>query len=1094
MSTPIATTEPRQLRNLVSPIADLTGIKEVVESLAESNSASIDGVFGSARALVAAGLVEALAPASDSAGSKDGQAGLVASGMLAICADSEIAEQFFEDASAFGIESCALFPWQEDRSEKAVALDTTFGDRIKLIKQLIANQTPRLIVAPIQALMQPLPSAATISDSTRILRCGDKLDIDEFCQWLASHGFHATTAVELASEFSRRAGILDVFAPDWDLPIRIELFDDEIESIREFSLDTQRSSTRRNEVELTVLRSQKDDGEHLAAFLRPDTVVLQVEPDLIDEQMKQAIRLAIRESDLHGRNEVLETLAPFPQVTMARIGAGLDDKASRISTEPIEKFSAELGEMRMELDRLGRDHEIYLACPTEGDHERINEIFASTQVASEGRLILVDGAVHAGFRMVHERLIVLGCDQLLSRHDLRRPSRRRLGKAIDSFLDLREGDLIVHLAHGIGRYRGLKLLQKDGHEEEHLELEFQGGTRIYVPAAKIDLVQKYIGGARSAPKLAKIGGKSWIRQKEAAEQAVTDLASEMLEVQAARSSRPGIAHSNDTEWQHEFEHSFPYRETEDQLAAIRSIKFDMERAQSMDRLLCGDVGFGKTEVAMRAAFKAVENGFQVAVLVPTTVLVEQHYRTFSERMAGFPFDIAKLSRFCSTQDRRATLEGLKQGRIDIVIGTHRLASKDVEFFNLGVLVIDEEQRFGVEIKEKLKSMRTMVDVLTMSATPIPRTLHMSLVGVRDISNLESPPEERLAVETRISRFDDELIRNAGLRELERGGQIYFIHNRVNDIHLIRDRIQHILPEAKIGIAHGQMPESQLEPVMTQFINHELDVLLATTIVENGLDIPNANTIFINEADRYGLSDLHQLRGRVGRYKHRAYAYLLIEPHKHVSPNASKRLRAIEEFSDMGAGFAIAMRDLEIRGAGNLLGTEQSGHIAAIGYELYCQLLEKAVRVLKKMPPRMTLDVDVDLPVQAFLPDDYVTDKRHKIDFYRRMTRIERFEQIGELKGELADRFGPVPPQVAQLLNLVELKLEAAVWQIISVHLDGQDLVFKSANPGRLGQLAKLQGRRMRVADAHTAHVRLKSLDLDGDQFISLARSILRPNP
>ncbi|MGB1931097.1 MAG: transcription-repair coupling factor, partial [Mariniblastus sp.] len=570
-----------------------------------------------------------------------------------------------------------------------------------------------------------------------------------------------------------------------------------------------------------------------------------------------------------------------------------------------------------------------------------------------------------------------------------------------------------------------------------------------------------------------------------------DLASEMIELQAKRDGRPGIAFSPDTEWQSEFEHSFPYRETPDQLTAIEAIKQDMQRAQPMDRLLCGDVGFGKTEVAMRAAFKAVENGYQVGVLVPTTILAEQHYKNFKERMGEFPLDIVKLSRFCTTQELKENVERLQKGSVDIVIGTHRLVSKDVKFFNLGLVIIDEEQRFGVEHKERLKSIRSSVDVLTMSATPIPRTLHMSLVGVRDISNLETPPDDRSAVATKVLRFNNETIRTGILRELNRGGQVFFVHNRVNDIHLIQQKLESLIPEATFRFGHGQMNETELEEVMTDFIAGKFDVLIATTIIESGLDIPNANTIFINDADRYGLSDLHQLRGRVGRYKHKAYCYLLIEPHKHLNPTAARRLQAIETFSDMGAGFAISMRDLEIRGAGNLLGTQQSGHIATIGYELYCQLLENAVRHLKHMPAKLSIHVEVDLPVAAFLPDSYVIDRRQKIDLYRRLTRLERFDQIEELRSELLDRFGKIPPPVRRLLTLSELKLEAAVYQILSISMEDKYLTFKFQDRNRFSQLSKTRPI-IRIIDDQTAMVTLKEGKIAPTKMLALVKSLLQP--
>ncbi len=602
-----------------------------------------------------------------------------------------------------------------------------------------------------------------------------------------------------------------------------------------------------------------------------------------------------------------------------------------------------------------------------------------------------------------------------------------------------------------------------------------------------------MGGTKSRPKLAKIGGQAWTKQKQAAAAAVNDMAAELLELHAQRASRSGIAFDADSIWMQQFEASFPYTETPDQHSAILSIKQDMEAPRPMDRLICGDVGYGKTEVAMRAAFKAVDSGFQVAVLVPTTVLAEQHFHSFKARMAEYPFDIGKLSRFASSAEQREVVERLGKGKLDIVVGTHRLASEDVKFFNLGLVIVDEEQRFGVAVKEKLKSKHSNIDVLTLSATPIPRTLHMSLVGVRDISNLETPPEDRLPVETKVTRWDEKLIRAAIVRELNRGGQIYFVHNRVNDIEQVAAKLQRIVPEATIGIGHGQMNEHDLEKVMIGFIEHQFDILLATTIIESGLDIPNANTIFVDEADKYGLADLHQLRGRVGRYKHQAYCYMLVDANKPLTPDAARRLLAIEEFKEMGAGFAIAMRDLEIRGAGNLLGTQQSGHIAAVGYELYCQLLEDAVRSIQHLPPKRTVDVEVDLPLEAYLPDDYVPDLRQKIDLYRRFGRVDDADQLKELRVELLDRFGEPPPPVMQMFELAELRIDAAIWGISAISTEEQRfLVFRYADKRRIEQLAKQSKRQVRVVDSRKAYVPVSGAAEKKSIWIEVARSVLRP--
>jgi len=1021
-----------------------------------------------------------------------------------------------------------------------------------------AGQT---IVTSIAALCQPVPDPSRIASATRVIRRGDRLDLDDLLRWLVHHGFHATTAVELPGEFSHRGGIVDLFAADWTLPVRIELFDDEVESIRTFEVATQRSQQTLDEVEITVLgqrvvhdaerrrpAARADDpawwdetaeptdppSPDVSGFLKgpqapPDTIlgdnrdtgqfldylppgswIVLVDLPRLNEEGRNYLQRAIDPARHHSVTSVLAACSRFAVASVADVAAGTSGVACHLPIESVERFSGEIGRLRQELETVAHADEVWLLCPTPADADRLREVLAESPLMAAGRLHFPPGAVHAGFRLRppqrgeegtgraddngeargHHGHLVLSTTELFHRAELRRLPRRHLGRAIDSFLELREGDLVVHLAHGIGRYRGLRLLDKQGHREEHLEIEFDGGTRVYVPAVRIDLVQKYVGGSKSRPALAKVGGRTWLRQKAAAERAALDLAAEMLEMQAIRMASPGIAFQPDSQWQREFDASFPYPETPDQLAAIAAIKEDMLRPRPMDRLLCGDVGFGKTEVAMRAAFKAVDSGYQVAVLVPTTILAEQHYRSFCERMAEFPIDIAKLSRFCAPQEERDTLEGLRSGRIDIVIGTHRLVSKDVQFRNLGLVIIDEEQRFGVEVKERLKSLRATVDVLTLSATPIPRTLHMSLVGLRDISNLESPPEDRLAVETKVSRWDDQLIRHAIQRELARGGQIYFVHNRVSDIEEVARRLRQIVPDVRLRVGHAQMPDEELERVMVDFVAHRFDLLVATTIVESGLDIPNANTIFIHEADRYGLADLHQLRGRVGRYKHRAYCYLLIEPHKHLTPNAARRLHAIEEFDELGAGFAIAMRDLEIRGAGNLLGTQQSGHIAAVGYELYCQLLENAVRTLQQQPPKVRFEVDIQLPGETLLPDDYVPDLRLKVDLYRRLTRVETPQQIDDLEAELLDRFGPLPSAVQRLLELARLRLDAANWRISAIYLEGEFVVLHYTDRSRIEPLVARHRGKLRLVDERSLYLPLPR-GADATRIWQIVKSVLR---
>jgi transcription-repair coupling factor (superfamily II helicase) len=616
---------------------------------------------------------------------------------------------------------------------------------------------------------------------------------------------------------------------------------------------------------------------------------------------------------------------------------------------------------------------------------------------------------------------------------------------------------------------------------------------LYVPASRIDLVQRYVGGAQSEPELSKLGGAAWGRKKAKVQEAVQDMAAEMLQVQAVRAAIPGYSFPPDSDWQAEFEAQFPYQETPDQLAAIKETKGDLEKPRPMDRLICGDVGYGKTEVAIRAAFKAADNGKQVAVLVPTTVLAEQHYRNFSQRFAEYPFVVECVSRFRTAAQQKDILKRLAAGEVDVIIGTHRVVSGDVKFKDLGLVIIDEEQRFGVEHKEKLKHLRATVHVLTMTATPIPRTLHGALLGIREISNLETPPPERQPVETRIIRWDDQLVRHAILREMTRGGQVYFVHNRVQDIRDVVGKLNVLVPEAKVVVGHGQMNEHDLERAMVAFLSKEADILVATTIIESGLDIPNANTIFIDEADMYGLADLHQLRGRVGRQRARAYAYLIVNPLKLINPNAQKRLKAIEEFTDLGAGFRIAMRDLEIRGAGNILGTEQSGHIAAVGYEMYCQLLENAVRQLKSLPPKQSVEVNVDLPWPAFLPRDYVPGQKLRIEVYRRLSRLREVKTLADFRQELADRYGTPPEPVEWLLRTTEVRLFCVRWQIAGIHRNGPDLVFSYHNRKKADDLAARSGGRVKVVDEKSLYLRLRPDEDEPPAMHALLKRVLDPS-
>ncbi|HEV3078254.1 MAG TPA: transcription-repair coupling factor, partial [Gemmataceae bacterium] len=1075
------------------------GFPPLVAALQNGHGATVDGAWGSSSALVAAAL-GLHAPRT----------------LLVVIPFPRDVDGWTEDLASFAGVRPVIFPAWDNLPTEETLLDEVAGQRLRVLRQLEASEPPRYVLTTIQALTQPVPDRARLVQQRRRLRVKEQIDPDVLAGWLVEHGFKRTEVVELPGEFSRRGSVLDVYSPDADAPYRLDFFGDEIDEIRQFSPLTQRSSgepIQGIEVTSAALELPRTAGNghgqaqpvlptgHLCDYLPANAWTALIEPDDLAEQGKHYLERVTDPRGLFSVPGVFQQLLRFPSVRISSMPSPSVEASCHLRVESVERFSGDVTKLRDELDSTTAGDRVVIACHNEAERKRLGEVLAAGQLAQSDRLRLVTGRVRAGFRMVDAGVVVLSDHELFHREDVRQvlPRRRLESRAIDSFLDLAEGDLVVHVAHGIARYRGMQVLEKSGHFEEHLILEFREGTRVYVPASKIDLVQKYVGGAKTEPELSKLGGTAWQHKKAKVESAVLDLASDMIELQALRESKPGLALPPDSDWQTEFEAAFPYEETPDQLTTLGEIKQDMQRSRPMDRLICGDVGYGKTELAIRAAFKTIDNGRQVAVLVPTTVLAEQHYRTFSQRLAEFPFVVEGISRFRTHGEQKRILERLSQGGIDIIIGTHRLISADVQFKELGLVIIDEEQRFGVEHKERLKRLRQTVDVLTLTATPIPRTLHLALLGIRDISNLETPPADRLAIETRIVRFDKELIRHAILRELNRDGQIYFVHNRVYNIKEIASKLQSIVPEARIVVGHGQMPEHELEQAMVKFVCREADILVATTIIESGLDIPNANTMFINQADNYGLADLHQLRGRVGRYKHRAYAYMLLDADRGITPTAARRLKAIEEFTELGSGFKIAMRDLEIRGAGNILGTQQSGHIAAVGYELYCQLLENAVRHLKNQPSRAPLEVNIDLPWRAFLPHDYVAGQRSRIEVYRRLARIRRLDRLDDFRQELRERFGPWPEPAEWLLRMAELRLLAARWHIATVHLEEVldksvgplDVVLGYRNPRRIKRLAAQSRGRLRVVDQNSAYFRLAPQETEPGVLYARLKDLLR---
>ena len=1107
------------LRALPGLLQTAEGWAELRAALASGRSGTVDGAWGSSAALASAAL------AADTPGT-----------LLVVVANPADVEPWAEDIASFiGSRPVVFEAWEAwpIPSNKG-KLDPTTTSRLRLLQQL-QRDPPKVVVCGVMAVCQPVPERADLAARGRTISANEIVEPNELAEWLVTNGYKRVDAVEYPGEFSRRGGICDIFPPDAPDPVRLEFFGDEVESLRTFAAGSQRSLEKKNSVVLLSVEQQGADAPrsprgHLADYLPPGSWVVLVEPRELKEQAKHFHERVATTDGLWTPEQAFASLMKLPNVVLSALPRPSVEASVHLRVESVNRFSGSVHRVRDELDSIAHSAtaSVLIACQSEAEVHRLTEVLKAGKLAESHRLQLVTGHVRAGFRLVETGTIVLGSHEIFHK-DLLPPgvkaqaksSRQIESRAIDSFLDLNDGDYVVHVAHGIARFRGMTMLDKasGGREtpvedlyeeaireetgglrpplaqaqEEYLVLEFRDGMFIYVPATRIDLVQKYVGGSQTEPALSKPGGASWGRKKDKVSEAVRDMAAEMINVQALRQAVPGHQFPPDSEWQKEFEAAFPYQETPDQLSAITEVKGDLEKPKPMDRLICGDVGYGKTEVAIRAAFKAVDSGKQVAILVPTTVLAEQHYRTFTQRFAEYPFVVDVVNRFKGAAKQRETLKKLASGEVDVIVGTHRLLSKDVKFKDIGLVVIDEEQRFGVEHKERLKHLRAMVDVLTMTATPIPRTLHASLLGIREISNLETPPADRQPVETHITRWDDKLIRNAILREMNRGGQVYFVHNRVQDIYDIATKIEILVPEAKVTVGHGQMDGHDLEKAMVKFVRKEADILVATTIIESGLDIPNANTIFIDEADMYGLADLHQLRGRVGRSKHRAYGYFIVNPLKLLNPNAQRRLKAIEEFTELGAGFKIAMRDLEIRGAGNILGGEQSGHIAAIGYELYCQLLENAVRALKQQPPKVAVEVTVDLPWPAYLPRDYVPGQKLRIEVYRRLARLRDPAKLNDFRQELRDRYGPHPEPVEWLLRTTEIRLLCVKWQVASVHRHDHDLVFTYRNADRAKQLVAASKNRLKIVDAKSIYMRLKTSDTDSPEGLyKLLLGVLKP--
>ncbi|GAB4542370.1 MAG: transcription-repair coupling factor [Thermodesulfovibrionia bacterium] len=887
------------------------------------------------------------------------------------------------------------------------------------------------------------------------IRRGDVIDRDSLISRLHELGYHRTPAVSKEGEMGIRAGIIDIFTPNEDTPIRVEFFGDRIESIRLFEIDTQLSIKEIDGASICPI-NEPSEGVNLLELL--DTHILIIdEPD----DMKR------RYPDLLSKRERVISITSLP---LKGDGFSLDIRTNTgLGLIPTERKT--MDEFAKRVISLSKDYFILMVCSSESQARRLNEVFSD--IGMDVPVVMPDMAI--GYRaspvMTIGRLrngfnsngyIVLTESDIFGRRPvIKQIKGSRVSTLISTIDDLKEGDYIVHREHGIGRFLGIKRQRMEDYEGEFITIEYLGGDRLYVPLERIDCIQKYHAPENVKPPLDRLGGRTWLRTRQRVKKRIKEMARKLLNIYARRAMVKGHAFSPDTEMHQEFDNFFVYEETPDQLTAISEIKKEMEDERPMDMLLCGDVGYGKTEVAMRAAFKAVYDSKQVAVLVPTTILAEQHYNTFKDRFSAFPVRIEMLSRFRGKSEQQRIFKALSDGEIDIIIGTHILLRKDIRFHNLGLLIIDEEHRFGVSHKERIKDLKANIDVLTMTATPIPRTLQMALSGIRSMSVIETPPEERLSVISNVIRFDPQAIGDILRRELDRGGQAFFLHNRIQDIHKMADLIRGLLPDARIGVAHGRMRPSEIERVMLSFYRGETDILVTTAIIGSGIDIPTANTIIINMAERFGLADLYQLRGRVGRSNIRAYAYFLIHGEDALTEDARRRLMAIQELSYLGAGFRLALKDLEIRGAGNLLGPEQSGHIAAVGYDLYIQMLEEVVRELKGEEIRAEIEPHIDIRLTALIPDDYIDEPTMRLSMYRRIASIKRIEDIKRLKDEITDRFGMPPQEVLRLLDIMELKLIAKGLAITRIQqVDGRmRLLFSDETPVTPERLYKIYKER-----------------------------------
>ncbi|MGM0838767.1 MAG: transcription-repair coupling factor [Bacillota bacterium] len=1102
------------------------------------------------------------------------------------------AQKVYDDLSSFLPEKeLYLYPVNDVlAAEIGIASPELKAQRIEALNHW-ATKSNGIIITPIAGLKRMLPSKTKWQQSLLHIEVNKTIPLDNLADRLVRFGYQRVGMVATPGDFSIRGGIIDIYPLTEELAVRIELFDDEVESIRSFSVEDQRSQAHKKSIaigpateilltgeelergrerlgkelsntvakvknekvkqllmeNITYELEQLDNGQvfselykYLSLFYEKPASLLDYVPDngvvVLDEISR--IQETAESLDKEEAEWLVELLAegkavhdlkfshsfaqlvhskklPFIYLSLflRHVPHTHPENLINLSSKSMQHFHGQMHLLKSEIDRWRKAN--YAIVVMASDQERMDKLesvladydvdvrkLSSGSTFAHGEVQIIEGDLQSGFELPMQKLAVLTEEELFKKKTKKPKNRQKLSNAerIKNYSELNVGDYVVHINHGIGKYLGIETLDINGLHKDYIHIKYQGSDKLYVPVEQIDQVQKYVGSEGKEPKVYKLGGTDWKKVKSKVESSVQDIADDLIKLYAEREASEGFSFSPDGEMQREFEATFLYQETEDQLRSIHEIKLDMERTRPMDRLLCGDVGYGKTEVAIRAAFKAIADEKQVAILVPTTILAQQHYETIRERFQDFPINIGLLSRFRSRKQQTETMKGLANGTVDIVIGTHRLLSKDVKYKDLGLLIIDEEQRFGVTHKEKIKQLKANIDVLTLTATPIPRTLHMSMLGVRDLSVIETPPENRFPVQTYVMEYNGNLVKEAIERELARGGQVYFLYNRVEDIERKADEISMLVPDARIVYAHGKMTENELESVMLQFMEGEAEVLVSTTIIETGVDIPNVNTLIVFDADRMGLSQLYQLRGRVGRSNRVAYAYFTYRKDKVLTEVAEKRLQSIKEFTELGSGFKIAMRDLTIRGAGNLLGAQQHGFIDSVGFDMYSQMLKDAIEERKGNPgKKKQRNMEIDVELDAYIPESYIGDSKQKIDMYKRFRGIETPEDLIELQEEMKDRFGEYPKEVDYLFRVSEMKVYGLKEKVDSIKqtkqelvllicdeasnkIDGQKLFLLGNEFGRMVSLG-MEGKRLKVV--------IQTKRTAPDEWIQIAISMIK---